>query len=667
MSDAQLGRGSLHGLRVVDLTMSVAGPFATQILGDLGADVVKVERPPGGDDTRRWGPPFWGADSALFQGLNRNKRSLLLDLKSPDGGELMTGLLAGADVLVQNLRPGALARLGFGYEQVRAVNPRLVYCEISGYGPTGPLADRPAYDPLMQAFSGLMSLNGEDGGAPARIPSSILDQGSAMWAVIGILDALRRRERTGRGALVQTSLLQTALMWMPTQWMGYFAAGVVPPRLGSGTVGLAPYQAFQTADGWIIVAAGNENLWRRLCAAIARPELLTDPRFVTNPDRVEHRHELAGTLTQTFTGQPSAHWQALLQAAGVPVTPIQTMTEVAGHEQVAAVRGFQPVPHPELDGFRVVNTPVQIDGQFYPIRLAPPRLGEGGDEVQAELAARPVPARSGRAGRVTSPGVEIMRPDEVLFDVREHVGYITLNRPERRNALSQAVMARLADLFSACDRDPEVRAVVITGTGDRAFCAGADLKELDELARAGEPFPVPMTGPGRNVHEALLELYKPTIAALNGPALAGGFELAIAADLRIAAAGISLGLPEAKRGMGANFASVVLPRLVPRAVALELLYTGDPVTAERALELGLVNQVVPAAELGQATEALVRRIVANAPLSLRRYSEMATKGWELPVPAALRLNAGPNPYLSADREEGVRAFVEKRPPRWQGR
>ena len=260
-----------------------------------------------------------------------------------------------------------------------------------------------------------------------------------------------------------------------------------------------------------------------------------------------------------------------------------------------------------------------------------------------------------------------MNPDDVLFDVRDHVGYITLNRPERRNALSIAVMSRLVELFASCDSDAGIWAVVITGTGDRAFCAGADLKELDERARAGLEFKVPMTGPERNVHEALLELYKPTIAALNGHALAGGFELAIAADIRIAAAGITLGLPEAKRGMGANFGSVMLPRLVPRPIALELLYTGDPITAHQALALGLVNQVVPGNDLNRATEELVRRIVANAPLSLRRYKEMATKGWELPVHAALRLNAGPNPYLSEDREEGVRAFVEKRAPRWRGR
>lgn len=378
--------GSLEGIRVVDVTMSVAGPFATQILGDLGADVIKVERPEVGDDTRRWGPPFWDeGESCTFSALNRNKRSVVLDLKDDRGRETFVDLVSGADVFVQNLRPGSLTKLGLGHEEMRARNPQLVYCDMTGYGREGPRAAAPAYDPLMQAFGGLMSLNGEEGRAPARIPASILDQGTGMWTAIAVLDALRTRERTGLGAHVHTSLLNTALMWLPSQIMGYFAAGVVPQRLGSGTVGIYPYAAFPTSDNWVIIAAGNENLWQRLCSAIGREELTRDERFLLNPDRVAHREELFDELASTLRTSDGATWVEKLTAAGVPTTPIQTIDKVVVDEQVTAIGALPLVPHPRIDDFRVVNMPIQVDGEYAPVRRVPPLLGEHNVEVIGEL------------------------------------------------------------------------------------------------------------------------------------------------------------------------------------------------------------------------------------------------------------------------------------------
>ena len=257
--------------------------------------------------------------------------------------------------------------------------------------------------------------------------------------------------------------------------------------------------------------------------------------------------------------------------------------------------------------------------------------------------------------------------EAVLYKIADRIAYITLNRPEARNAMNADVRRGLIESFADASLNPDVWIVVVTGAGDKAFCAGGDLKRNDQNAREGRKHIAPMTGPERNVFETVLETYKPVIAAINGHAYGGGLELALSCDIRIAADHAKLCLPEAKRGMGANFASVLLPRMVPRGIALQMLYTAEPITVQEALHWGLVNKVVPSAQLTETVETFARGLLKNAPLTLRRYKHMAVKGWELPVATALRLDAGPNPYLSEDRAEGVRAFVEKREPRWQAK
>jgi crotonobetainyl-CoA:carnitine CoA-transferase CaiB-like acyl-CoA transferase len=380
-TEVRLEARSLTGLKVLDITTSVAGPFATMVLGDLGADVIKIERPGTGDDTRRWGPPFWNDESAHFLSWNRNKRSVEVDYTTPDGRAVLMDLVRDADVLVQNLRHGVLSARGFGWEHLHTVNPGLIYCSIGGFGSTGPLASKGAYDPLLQAFAGLMAMTGEDGRPPARIPVSVLDQGTAMWAVIGVLDALRRRTETGAGTLVETSLLSTALMWQPAHIAGYLASGEMPERLGSGAIGIAPYGAYPTQDGYVMLAAGNQGLWETTCKAIGHSELCEDSRFLSNELRVMSRVELDDSLATVLRTRSTREWVEILDKVGVPCSPIQQLDEVLNHEQVRAAKMVVSVDHPKIRDYAAVALPIEFDGVRPGIRFPAPSLGEHNEQA----------------------------------------------------------------------------------------------------------------------------------------------------------------------------------------------------------------------------------------------------------------------------------------------
>ena len=371
----------LEGVVVVDLTQNVAGPFCTQILGDMGAEVLKVERPGRGDDARAWAPPFWGEESASFMAMNRNKKSLALDLKREGGLEVLRRLVARAEVFVQSLRAGVIEELGLGFARARALNPRVVYCSVTAYGARGPLADLPGYDPLMQAYGGLMSVNGHPGQEPARVGTSIVDMGTGMWAALGIVAALRQRDATGRAVEVTTALFETALMWVSYHAMGYLASGEVPQPQGSGTAMIAPYQAFPTADGYAMIAAGSDALFARLARALGAPALAADPRFADNPSRVRHRRELVDALSARTRALKAADLLERLRAAGVPCAPILTVDAVLAEPQTRASGVLVSAPHPRLPDYRSIGLPLLWDGTRPEVRRVPPLLGEHSADI----------------------------------------------------------------------------------------------------------------------------------------------------------------------------------------------------------------------------------------------------------------------------------------------
>ena len=376
---------ALAGLLVADLTQNVAGPYCTQILGDMGAEVVKVERIGRGDDARAWGPPFWGRESATFMSVNRNKRSLAVDLKSADGRAVLERLLTRADVFVQSLRAGAAEELDLGWPRLSALNARLVYCSVTAFGTEGPLKDRPGYDPLMQAYGGIMSINGHPGQPPARVPVSVVDMGTGMWGVMGILAALRERDRTGRGALVTTALFDTALAWSVFQMSHYFATGEVPLPQGSGTAMIVPYEAFPVSDGWVMIAAASDALFVKTTGALGVPELARDGRFVDNPHRVEHRAALQEALARVTRELTAADVLERLQRAGVPSARVSTMDQVAVEPQTEASGMLPAMKHPRVPDFRAVALPIKWDGERPAPTRVPPLLGEHSTEVLVEL------------------------------------------------------------------------------------------------------------------------------------------------------------------------------------------------------------------------------------------------------------------------------------------
>ncbi|NVN00257.1 CaiB/BaiF CoA-transferase family protein [Arthrobacter sp. SDTb3-6] len=386
--------GPLAGIKVVDLSKILAGPYATMSLADLGADVTKVEHPEGGDPTRSWGPPVAGTDATYYLAINRGKKAVTIDLKSPQGQETVHRMLAEADVLVENFRPGSGLQRIFDYKVLSGRYPHLVILHISAFGDEGPLRDEPGYDMIAQAAGGLMSLTGEPGGAPLKAGFAMGDLGASLFGIIGLLAALLERSRTGLGQYVTTSLYECQLALHVNWATNYFADGKRPGPLGSGHPNLVPYQAYQAQDGYFVIAIGNDALWQKLCAAIGRPDLGADEVLATNNGRLANREALNIQLELALKAKTVVEWCELFSARGIPASPIRSLDEVYAHPHTTALDMLQTVEHPRIGALQQVAFPVNFNGQRPRVRIAPPELGADNSTVLPRYS--PLPAATGR-------------------------------------------------------------------------------------------------------------------------------------------------------------------------------------------------------------------------------------------------------------------------------
>jgi len=374
----------LEGIKILDLSRALAGPYCTMLLGDMGADVIKIERPGKGDDSRAWGPPFIEGESAYFLSVNRNKKSITLNLKSKKGKEILFKLIKISDVLIETNRPGVMEKLGLSFEEVKEVNPKIVYCSISGFGQTGPYKLRPGFDQVIQGMGGLMSITGEENRPPIKVGVAITDVGAGMYAAIGILAALLRRNKTGEGEYIDVSMLDGTISWLTYQSGRYFASGEVPKPMGSGHPLIVPYQAFKTKDIYINIAVGNDSLWRKFCETMGL-DIADDPKFSTNAKRVENKEELIKILNEILSKKTGKELLEILNKAGIPCGPIYKLNDMFSDPHVILRGMVSEIEHPKAGKIKVTGVPIKFKNSPGKIRLPPPLLGENNFEILEEI------------------------------------------------------------------------------------------------------------------------------------------------------------------------------------------------------------------------------------------------------------------------------------------
>jgi crotonobetainyl-CoA:carnitine CoA-transferase CaiB-like acyl-CoA transferase len=375
----------LRGIRLIDLSRIVVGPYCTMVLGDLGAEVIKIEQPGLGDDTRKWGPPFAGGESAYFFSLNRNKKSVTLNLKSQPGKEIFKRLVTLSDILVENYRVGTMEKMGLGYEVLKEINPRLIYCSVSGYGHTGPLRHKAGYDVIVSAEAGLMGITGEEDGGPVKVGVAITDITTGLFAQGAIATALYVRERTGRGQRIELSLFESQVATLINIASSYLIAGELPRRWGTAHASIVPYQAFKASDAYILVGVGTQRFWERFCKILKLDHLINDPRYCDGEQRIAHRRELIEILQERISQKAAGHWLRKLDEVGIPCGPINSLDQVFAHPQIAARSMIVEVNHPTAGRIKLVGIPVKYSETSGSIRLPPPLLGEHNEEILTGL------------------------------------------------------------------------------------------------------------------------------------------------------------------------------------------------------------------------------------------------------------------------------------------
>lgn len=652
--------GALDGVRVLDLTQVMAGPYCTMLLADLGADVIKVESPEGGDQTRTsMGTPRPGSDTPAFHALNRNKRSVTLDLRTDADRAEFFRLVADADVVVENFRPGVTDRLGVGYEAVREVRPDIIYASISGFGQYGPYADRPGYDLIAQGMAGAVSVTGDPDGPPVKCGLPVGDLGAGMLCALSIAAAHVHRLRTGEGQYLETSLYEAVLAMSVWESVEYFAGGEPPQRLGSAHRMSAPYQVVRTKDGHATIAGNNQRLWLRLCEALDLQHLADDERFATNTDRMGHRAELIALLEGRLAATSTEECVAQLLDAGVPAGPILDYGQILEHDPHARARGMvEEYDHPVDGRSRVVGFPVKLARTPARLRRHPPVLGEHNEELLGK-GMELTPRDDAGGGSVTWTRHAVPGTDT-------YAAHLTLVNPDRRNALTLSMYDQLERACREIDADPDIRLTVLRGAGGRAFAAGTDIREFRDFT-SGEDGVAYERRVGLAV-DRLAGMRMPVVAAVEGPAVGAGSALASCCDVVLCTPDAVFGAPIG-RTLGNCLAPAMISRLyagLGRARTLRSLLAARLITAKEAHESGFVADIVEPADLDTRLAELTADIARCAPLTLAALKEADRRVLAASAPGhAEDLYA--RVYGSRDFAEGVTAFLEKRKPEWEGR